>query len=268
MSIPAVRCHVGLPAETRGYLVSKTVPENHDGLHYVEFLSVLSRKRAVKRYLEIGVNKGNLLSNIHAVRAVGVDPNFIIQSNVSNHKSICTLFQVGSDEFFSEHDCVGAIGGKPDLAFLDGMHTFEFLLRDFYNTEKLSADTTLIGMHDCLPLNAEMTLRNEQSAYSAGRDGRFPGWWTGDVWKIIPILRQYRPDLRIVCVDCPPTGIVFVTNLDPTSTVLKDNYHAIVKEYFAVPNDMAALEKLFQDIEIVRSTDIINDFDHSLFFST
>jgi hypothetical protein len=248
--------------------VAKRVPEIHAGIHYIDFLSELSRKRSVKRYVEIGVNKGILLSNIHAVHAIGVDPNFIIQANVANHKKICTLFQVGSDEFFSEYDCIGAIGGNPDFVFLDGMHTFEFLLRDFYNIERLSTPTTLIGMHDCLPLNTEMTLRNEQAAYSAGRTGKFPGWWTGDVWKIVPIIQQYRPDLRIVCVDCPPTGIVFVTNLDANSTVLKDNYHDIIKEYSAKNNDMAALEQLFSTITLIKSSDIINDFDHSLYFST
>ena len=248
--------------------MSAAIPAEHCGILYSDFLSILSRKRCVNRYLEIGVQRGRLLSKIHANYAVGVDPFFDIDSNISANKTICTLIRVGSDEFFSRYQYHEIAGGEPDLAFLDGMHTFEFLLRDFYNTERISRKSTLIGMHDCLPLNAEMAIRDESSAVAAGAGGLFHMWWTGDVWKIVPILQRYRPDLRIVCVDCPPTGIVFVTNLDPFSTVLNDNYHSIVREYHSMPNDLKAIEKLFSEIEVVPSTKILNEFDHSLYFST
>ena len=44
----------------------------------------------------------------------------------------------------------------PDIAFLDGMHRAEYLLRDFMNTERFSHERTLILLHDCLPVNARM----------------------------------------------------------------------------------------------------------------
>lgn len=245
-----------------------SIPANHNGMYYSDFLSELSRKRSVKRYLEIGVQRGRLLSKIHAKHAVGVDPSFAIDTNITANKQTCTLVQAGSDEFFREYDCVGLIGGRPDLAFLDGMHTFEFLLRDFYHTESISSTSTLIGIHDCLPLNAEMALRNESSALLATAGGAFEGWWTGDVWKITPILRRYRPDLRIIFVDCAPTGIVFITNLNPSSSVLKDKYHEIVREYSSMPNDLRSIEELFSGTEIVHSCDIMKDSDYSLYFST
>jgi hypothetical protein len=55
--------------------------------------------------------------------------------------------------------------------------------------------------------------------------------WTGDVWKLIPILRKYRPDLKLTVLDCRPTGLVCVTNLAPGNTELTRNYDAIVAEF-------------------------------------
>ena len=42
-----------------------------------------------------------------------------------------------SDDFFASHDLAQVLGGRPvDLAYIDGMHQFEFALRDFMNLER------------------------------------------------------------------------------------------------------------------------------------
>jgi len=35
-------------------------------------------------------------------------------------------------------------------------------------------------------------------------------FWTGDVWKIVPALIKFRPDLRVFTIACPPTGLTVV----------------------------------------------------------
>lgn len=244
------------------------IPEKHHGMHYHDFMSMLSQKRSVKRYFEIGVEHGKHLSLIQTDHAVAVDPAFDIRFNIINHKKTCTLVQKGSDQFFLENDLKCLLGGSPDLALLDGMHTFEFLLRDFFNTEAQSAPHSLIALHDCMPLTSEMTIRDKGEAYNVSPEGPYKEFWTGDVWKVIPILQEYRKDLRIVCVDCYPTGLVFITNLDPDSRVLQKNYHEIVQKFAKVPNDARAIENFYENIEIVGANDVIRDFDHSLYFST
>jgi hypothetical protein len=57
------------------------------------------------------------------------------------------------------------------------------------------------------------------------------GPWTGDVWKIIPVLQEFRPDLKITMLDCIPTGLVLVTNLAPKNTVLKRKYDDIIARF-------------------------------------
>lgn len=244
------------------------IPEHHVGVAYGEFLGELSQKRRFRRYFEIGVNEGLLMSLIHAEIAVGVDPEFILSKNAPRFKKRTHLINETSDHFFEDISSVALLGGAPDFSFLDGYHTFEYLLRDFMNTEAICGRTSIIGMHDCLPLDEVMAERDFKIWQSRTIGTRYQGSWTGDVWKIIPILKRYRPDLQILLVDCPPTGIVCVTRLDPTSTVLKRCYLDIVKEFAAVPNSLDEIAKIYNENDLVSSVAILNSMDHSLFFDT
>jgi hypothetical protein len=240
------------------------VPTIHGGRHYQQFLSELTKKRGVKRYLEIGVQQGRLMSMITAETAVGVDPRFVLSSNVTTDKKVVSLVQSTSDEFFAG-DPKALLRGSPDFAFLDGFHTFEYLLRDFSNTEAISDKNTLIALHDCLPLTEAMTMRSHADAVERGKDTSFRDAWTGDVWKIVPILRAYRPDLKLVFVDAPPTGLVFVTNLDPSSMVLSDRYLEIVSR-FSLQSD--PIEQMYESIEFTPTDRVLNQLDNTLLFRT
>lgn len=240
------------------------MPERHNGLIYNEFLPQLSTKRRTRRYLEIGVSQGRLMLDMPAQIAVGVDPSFDIVCNVAKAKRVTTLVQATSDEFFADKGLRATLGGPPDLSFLDGFHSFEFLLRDFYNTERFGTRHSLIAMHDCLPLDGKMINR---SFDEVGReDSDFPFWWTGDVWKIIPILQEFRSDIRLVCVSSYPTGVVFATNLDPTSDTLQSRYFEIVDKYRMVTNDRESLASLYRSIDLVDPSVILRDLDFSLYF--
>jgi len=64
----------------------------------------------------------------------------------------------------------------------------------------------------------------------AARD-RHTKFWTGDVYKVVTVLRKYRPDLTVLEIDTAPTGVAVVFGADPQNTVLKDAYDDIIKEY-------------------------------------
>jgi hypothetical protein len=96
-------------------------------------------------------------------------------------------------------------------------------------------------LHDCIPVNERMA--EHEFRYVETEDPSTRGGWTGDVWRLIPILQKYRPDLRVMLFDCPPTGLLVCTHLDPYSRVLADNFDAIVGEFsrvsltdFGIPN--------------------------------
>jgi hypothetical protein len=107
-----------------------------------------------------------------------------------------------------------------DLAFVDGLHLFEQALRDFLHVERHAGPRSVVLFHDCLPLTAATASRQ-----------RSTGFWTGDVWKIAPILRELRPDLEIVLVPAYPTGLLVVTRLDPRSRVLEESLERAIEEW-------------------------------------
>lgn len=232
------------------------------GQEYMDFLAELTAKRHVRNYLEVGVHSGALLSRVTAQHADAVDPSFQLTYNVALLKQSVTLHQCTSDIFFSN-----VVSGKIyDLVFLDGLHQFEFLLRDFYNAERLCSRQSLITIHDCFPLTEAMAQRDP--AVSADLSASpYGGAWTGDVWKIIPILQQYRPDLTLVCLNCSPTGLVCVTGLDPSSRVLQDNYVSIVSEYRVLLNTWDAIQAANQRVQLLDARVITTKTDHSLYFA-
>ena len=91
-----------------------------------------------------------------------------------------------------------------DLAFIDGMHQFEFALRDFINIEKYCSADSIILIHDVYPIDATSAARERASWF-----------WSGDIWRLILMLNKYRPDLSVNVIAARPTGLAIVQNLDP-----------------------------------------------------
>jgi len=110
-------------------------------------------------------------------------------------------------------------------------------------------------MHDCIPTDAFIAERVDDPA----RHPAHPHWWAGDVWKILPVLRKYRPDLKLLAVDAAPTGLVLVSNLDPTSTVLMDNYPAIVDEWLNIELANYGLERFMREAQPIATAKFLVD---------
>lgn len=191
------------------------------GLDYLRFLEAMHVSLAPAWYMEIGTETGASLARSKS-RSVSVDPNFILKHDVWTNKDELHLFQTTSDAFFAEGH-LDRLGARFGLAFLDGLHWYEYLLRDFINTEKYMEKGGCIVLHDCLPWSEEMADRDRSKV---GRKS-----WTGDVWKVVPILQKYRPDLTVEVFDAAPTGLVVVRDLDPTSRTLSENYNEIIAEF-------------------------------------
>ncbi len=207
-------------------------PLTHGGVQYLRFLGLLAAQLRPRRYLEVGTREGASLKQFPHAAAICVDPAFQIDSDVLLQRRETFFFQTTSDDFFARHSVQELLGGPFDVAFLDGMHLFEYLLRDFVNAEREAHRGSIIVLHDCLPTHPAMTWRRpeEREALLHAADGATPpaAYWAGDVYKIVPMLARYRPDLRIHAFDCPPTGLVVVSRLDPGSSVLGDVYYEIV----------------------------------------
>lgn len=215
-----------------------------------QFLRLLHQRCAPRNYLEIGVDTGSSMA-LSRVPSIGIDPAFQVTAPL---RCDLELVRDTSDAFFARPDPLRHLRsgrnpwrnlrrGRPpfahylggttlDLSYIDGMHLFEFALRDFMNVERHSRWTGVIVLDDMLPRNVD----------EAARD-RHTGAWTGDVYKLMTVLRDLRPDLVVIPVDTEPTGVLVVLGADRSSRVLADRYDDIIREWVvpdpqAVPDDV------------------------------
>lgn len=183
--------------------------------NYIEVLGKLHQELQPDNYLEIGVRQGRSLQ-LAKCQAVGIDPDFDIKVQLSeNHKLICST----SDKYFEESSEIPKI----DLAFIDGMHLFEFALRDFINIEKHSSPHTVVVIDDIYPNHPVQAERSRSSRV-----------WTGDIWKLSECLKKARPDLNLTYLDCSPTGLLIITGLKNNNKVLVDRYNPLVRQFKAM----------------------------------
>jgi hypothetical protein len=199
------------------------------GEDYAIVLKRLHATFAPQSYLEIGVSTGASLE-LASCFSIAIDPNFVIDRPVLKNKPACCFYNTTSDKFFQQHDPSRVFGRPVEMAFLDGMHLFECLLRDFSNVERHCKPNSIILLHDCVPVD-EYVCRRDINDHRLKERSAHPDWWAGDVWKVVDILLKFRSDLTVVIFDATPTGLVAVTHLDPSSTFLKDRYFNLIEDY-------------------------------------
>jgi hypothetical protein len=200
---------------------------------YLVLLDQIHQRLLPRTYLEIGVHEGNSLRLVApGTRAVGVDPEPLLDD-----PDDADVFRLTSDDFFARYDLNAVLDGVPlDLVFVDGMHLFEFVLRDLINVGRYAVPTTTVLLHDCYPISAETATR-EHLTYL----------WTGDVWKIVLCLKEYCPDVHVSVVDAPPAGLGIVRHLGAEASArLQDRYDEIVGrfvelDYSTLDGDKAVL---------------------------
>jgi hypothetical protein len=193
---------------------------DHFGADYRIVLQWFHKWRPPAHYLEIGTLNGQTLQ-IATCASIAIDPFFQLENGqVVTNKPECHLFQQTSDTFFAREDRPAILRHPLDLAFLDGMHLCEFLLRDFINVEKHCSPNAVVLLHDCLPVEAGMAERVRADAHTVAPHHQ--GWWTGDVWRTALALKRFRRDLQISAFDAGPTGLIAITGLDPHSRALSE----------------------------------------------
>lgn len=181
-------------------------------MDYLQALNLVHTIVAPRNYCEIGCRFGYSLA-LSKSPTVAVDPDFEIKAQLT---APTRIYKQGSDDFFASHDLRSLFGEPLDFGFIDGMHRAEFALRDFINLERSSHPGGIIAIDDLLPGDMAYTSRERHTQI-----------WTGDIYRVIAILREYRPDLEIRIYDVDMKGFSTISNLDPASNVLRDAYPEI-----------------------------------------
>lgn len=196
---------------------------NMPGIPYLGWLEKLYHFLKPRNVIEIGVSQSASLARVPAPAiAIGVDP---VPSVIYPLQTEAHIFAETSDDFFARRNVRELLRGEPlSIGFIDGSHLFEQALRDFINLEKYCGPNSLIMFHDTVPLDEFTQRRVPETHFS-----------TGDVWKTILCLKQYRPDLEIFTIATAPTGLTLVTGLDPRSTILAEIYDRALAELLNLP---------------------------------
>lgn len=211
-----------------------------------ELLKHLHALLQPRTYVEVGVNKGASLT-LSRARTVAVDPFYAVE-----HEILCDLHLVRatSDEFFARrHPLAHFDEPLIDLAFLDGMHLAEYALRDLMHVERYCHAASVIVLDDMLPRTVQEAGRTRQGSSKRGA-------WTGDVYKIVPALRELRPDLVCLEVDTRPTGTVVLMAPDAGATALHDAYDRLVAE-FVVPDPQDVPEQTLHRTQAVSPNALV-----------
>lgn len=170
-------------------------------MHRVELLQRLIDALDARLYLEIGVKRGGTFLRLRARRKIAVDPRPMLPRraqlaavlrdprNLTNRVVART-----SDAFFAEPPR-RLRAGVLDVAFVDGLHTYEQSLRDVESCLEWLAPGGVVVVHDCNPTDAAAAEPAAAPPPGAGEG------WSGDVWKTIVHLRALRPDVQAFVLD-------------------------------------------------------------------
>ena len=185
-------------------------------------------------YVEIGVDEGESLQIVQPeMLTLGIDPEPRVKQVLTPRQKI---YAQTSDDFFATRDVRAELEGRPiELAFIDGMHQMEFALRDFINIERYCTPRSVVLIHDVYPIDERSASRERRSAF-----------WTGDIWRLVLLLRRHRPDLVVHTIGAWPSGLAMVQKLDPQSRILSDGYTSLVEEALATP--LSVLEGCKQEM--------------------
>ena len=169
-----------------------------------DLIQYIINKYNCTSYLEIGCDKDQSFSRININKKIGVDP-----------KSGGTIRDTSDNFFINNKD-------KFDIIFIDGLHHYEQVIKDIYNSLDILNDNGHILIHDCLP----RTIAHQAIP-------RYRGSWNGDVWKSIVELRT-KSNLEVfTCeIDFGVGVIRKKNNINPLDIKINDFKKLKFKDYY------------------------------------
>lgn len=144
-------------------------------------------------YLEVGVSSGATFHSAVAARKVAVDPKFKFDLEEARKANPTAEYhQVTSDTYFGT---IAAPEERFDLIFLDGLHTFEQILRDLLNALHHLKPGGLILVDDVLPDSYIASLSNHRDASTLIKRMNMRRSWMGDTYRLVFFVDSFLQQL-------------------------------------------------------------------------
>ena len=120
------------------------------------------------RYLEVGVSTGETFTRIRAGAKVGVDPAFAFDFKANAEVDHTARYEVmTSDAFFQK--TIKPDAKKFGVIFLDGLHTFEQILRDLLNAIQVMDESGFIIVDDVIPCDYIASVNDLSTMFALRR---------------------------------------------------------------------------------------------------
>ena len=155
-------------------------------------INLLAAGLRAQKYLEVGVDKGLTFADVKIKERTAVDPQFkfdptpFVNENTEFHEQT-------SDHFFSEIEIETIF----DLLFIDGLHQFEQVVRDFSNAIIHSHPRSVIILDDTKPNDIYSASPLPEETLKFRRlTGSQDTSWHGDVYKVVFYIHDFWPALN------------------------------------------------------------------------
>jgi hypothetical protein len=187
----------------------------------LELINLAIKKTNAKKYLEIGCDKNKIFKRIDCEYKVGVDP-----ARGGTHRMY-------SDEFFSENK------ETFDVIFIDGLHHYDQVSRDFNNSLKYLNENGIIILHDMMPKSEDEAVVPIPEI--------LPHTWVGDVWRLAYDLSN-RNDIvfKLVLID-NGCGIAWKGKQKPVGIEAGSTWQFYSENWKRLP--LVTFEEIKKDLE-------------------
>jgi hypothetical protein len=190
-----------------------------------QWLERLHREIRPAIYLETGVTDsaaiGFALPPTLAI-GVGLEPTVMLRARTETH-----IFPEPTESFFARRGPDRLMAGRRlGLGLIGGVHLFEQALRDFIRLESYCDRGSLILVVNTIPLDEAAQRRERTAAMS---------FHTGDIWKLVLLLGDLRPDLEIFTIAAPPSGLTVIAGFGDRREDFADRAGEAVARYAGLP---------------------------------
>ena len=188
-----------------------------------DIINKIISKRNYLSYLEIGCFQNENFDQINIKNKIGVDP--VSGGNV----------RMTSDQFFKQNS------NKFDIIFIDGLHVYEQVIKDIFNSIKILNQNGIILIHDCLPRKLWYQTPTRMS-----------NTWNGDVWKAIVECRTLEGIDTYTCLADEGIGVIKVQKNNNLLNIKLSNFKKLkYKDYYTNRQNLMNIissEKLLNEI--------------------
>jgi hypothetical protein len=202
--------------------------------------NALGKQLGAKRYLEIGVLHGHTFRDVEIADRTAVDPGFGFDTNELANDST-RFFRETSDSFFTHQPILPPY----DVVLIDGMHTFEQVVRDLSNVLLRTHHRSAIILDDTVPDDAYSTVKDAVASYRYREIDKAPAHgWQGDVFKTVFYIHDFFPGLnyRTIMGMGNPQTIVWRANGMQRTPVFGDLEQISRLTYFDLKEHLAVLQ--------------------------